>query len=62
VGDDGAMYMEAEYGGEAIRSMDVSQRMAISYMAIEMGGKACIIEPDTTTEDYLKRTDTVFNT
>ncbi|NOR59387.1 MAG: homoaconitate hydratase family protein [Methanosarcinales archaeon] len=54
VGADGAMYMAAEYGGEAIMSLDISQRMTISNMAIEMGGKAGIIEPDATTEAYLK--------
>jgi 3-isopropylmalate/(R)-2-methylmalate dehydratase large subunit len=54
VGAEGARYMAAEYGGEAIQNLDISQRMTISNMAIEMGGKAGIIEPDKVTENYLK--------
>jgi 3-isopropylmalate/(R)-2-methylmalate dehydratase large subunit len=54
VGADGARYRACEYAGEAIRRLDVSQRMTISNMAIEMGGKAGIIEPDGETEDYVR--------
>jgi 3-isopropylmalate/(R)-2-methylmalate dehydratase large subunit len=54
IGADGARYKACEYAGEAIRKLDVSQRMTISNMAIEMGGKAGIIEPDNITEDYIK--------
>jgi 3-isopropylmalate/(R)-2-methylmalate dehydratase large subunit len=55
VGADGARYRACEYAGEAIRKLDMSQRMTISNMAIEMGGKAGIIEPDRTTEEYVRR-------
>ncbi|WP_292485543.1 3-isopropylmalate dehydratase large subunit [Methanohalobium sp.] len=54
VGADCAMYKTAEFGGSAVRSMSVSERMTMSNMAIEMGGKAGIIEPDNVTEDYIK--------
>ncbi|AFC99336.1 3-isopropylmalate dehydratase, large subunit [Methanocella conradii HZ254] len=54
VGADGARYKACEYAGEAIRRLDVSQRMTISNMAIEMGGKAGIIEPDGKTEKYVR--------
>ena len=55
VGADGARYQACEYGGEVVRDLDVSQRMTISNMAIEMGGKAGIIEPDRKTDDYIRQ-------
>jgi 3-isopropylmalate/(R)-2-methylmalate dehydratase large subunit len=54
VGADGARYQACEYAGKVVRDLDVSQRMTISNMAIEMGGKAGIIEPDKKTETYVK--------
>ncbi len=54
VGAEGARYKAAEYAGSAIRSLPMSERMTISNMAIEMGGKAGIIEADEVTEAYLK--------
>jgi len=55
VGADGARYQACEYAGEVVRSLDVPQRMTISNMAIEMGGKAGIIEPDRRTDDYVRK-------
>ena len=46
---DGATYMAAEYAGEAVRSLSVDARMTMSNMAIEMGAKAGIVEPDDKT-------------
>jgi len=54
VGVDGAMYKAAEYGGPTVGEMSIPERMTMSNMAIEMGGKAGIIEADKTTEQYLK--------
>ncbi|SFM69760.1 3-isopropylmalate dehydratase, large subunit [Methanolobus profundi] len=54
VGAEGARYKAAEYAGSAIEALSMSERMTISNMAIEMGGKAGIIEADKTTEAYLK--------
>lgn len=54
VGAEGARYKAAEYAGSTIRSMPISERMTVSNMAIEMGGKAGIIEADAITEKYLK--------
>lgn len=54
VGAEGARYKAAEYAGSTIRSMPISERMTVSNMAIEMGGKAGIIEADAITEQYLK--------
>jgi len=54
VGADGANYKAVEFSGSAIRDMGMSQRFTITNMAIEMGGKSGIIEPDKETERYLK--------
>ena len=54
VGVEGARYMAAEFSGSTIRSLSVPERMTISNMAIEMGGKAGIIEADDVTAAYLK--------
>ncbi len=55
VGADGARYMACEYGGEVVRRLAVAERMTISNMAIEMGGKAGIVEPDRKTDDYVRK-------
>ncbi|WP_297981784.1 homoaconitase large subunit [uncultured Methanobrevibacter sp.] len=54
VGADGASYKSCEFAGETISEMNISQRMVLSNMAIEMGGKTGIIEPDTKTYHYLE--------
>lgn len=54
VGADGASYKSCEFAGETISEMNISQRMVLSNMAIEMGGKTGIIEPDTKTYQYLE--------
>ena len=54
VGADGATYKSCEFNGETISNMSISDRMVLSNMAIEMGGKTGIIEPDNITYDYLK--------
>jgi 3-isopropylmalate/(R)-2-methylmalate dehydratase large subunit len=55
VGAEGARYRACEYAGDSIRSLDMSQRMTVSNMAIEMGGKAGIVEPDAVTEEYIRQ-------
>ena len=61
VGAEGARYMAAEYAGETVRDLSISERMTMSNMAIEMGGKAGLIEPDKVTEDYIKQRVPGFN-
>ena len=61
IGADGATYNALEFGGGTISDMSVSGRMTLCNMAIEMGGKTGIVEPDEKTFDFLKgRTDGVF--
>jgi 3-isopropylmalate/(R)-2-methylmalate dehydratase large subunit/methanogen homoaconitase large subunit len=50
---DGATYMAIEYGGEAVRGMGVGERMTLANMAIEIGAKAGLVEPDETTLEYV---------
>ena len=58
IGADGAIYKGLEFGGSAVRDMSVDGRMVLCNMAVEMGAKAGIIEPDEKTVDYVKgRTD-----
>jgi len=61
IGADGAIYKGLEFGGSTIKEMSVDGRMVLSNMAVEMGAKAGIIEPDQKTVDYVKaRTDKPF--
>jgi len=54
VSADGATYMAAEYAGDTIRSLSVDARMTMSNMAIEMGAKAGLVEPDDKTLKWVK--------
>lgn len=54
IGSSGATYRTLEFHGETIDSMDVSGRMTICNMAIELGAKNGIMEPNKNTLDYLK--------
>lgn len=54
VGSSGATYKSLEFHGETIDSMDVSGRMTICNMAIELGAKNGIMEPNKNTLEYLK--------
>ena len=53
IGVDGAAYKVLEFCGD-VSSIPVSDRLAISNMAIEAGGKAGIFPCDALTEEYLK--------
>ena len=62
IGADGATYNALEFHGDTISNMSVSGRMTLCNMAIELGGKAGIVEPDDKTYAYLReRTDGVFD-
>lgn len=52
VGVDGALYMSMEFGGPSMPSMNIDERMAICNMAVEVGAKTAIIEPDDVTEEW----------
>jgi len=53
IGADGATYMALEFAGSAMREMDMAGRMTCANMAIEMGAKAGIVQPDAITWEYV---------
>lgn len=64
IGVDGGLYRVLEIEGPAVTSLDLSNRLTMSNMAIEAGAKAGIIRADGKTEAYVrpraKRPYTVF--
>jgi len=55
LGVSGANYKGLEFKGSTIRNMSIDGRMTICNMAIEVGGKAGIVEPDEKTLAYVKK-------
>jgi len=51
---DGANYKAIEYCGSTVREMDIEGRLTLSNMAIEMGAKTGLVEPDRKTLAYLR--------
>jgi 3-isopropylmalate/(R)-2-methylmalate dehydratase large subunit len=54
IGVDGSLYKTMEFYGSAIESLPLADRVTISNMAIEAGGKAGIIPADKKVDEYLK--------
>jgi len=54
IGVDGAIYKSVEFTGPTIRDMSVAGRMTLCNMAVEMGAKNGIIEPDENTLKFLE--------
>jgi 3-isopropylmalate/(R)-2-methylmalate dehydratase large subunit len=54
LGVDGAIYKSAEFTGRTIREMSMAGRMTICNMAVEMGAKNGIVEPDEITRKFLQ--------
>lgn len=52
---DGATYMAAEYGGEAVADLSIEARFTISNMAIEMGAKCGLMEADHKTIEWVQQ-------
>ncbi len=55
IGVEGALYQTMEYYGNTIENLTLSDRISISNMAIEAGGKAGIIPPDDKVFEYLQK-------
>ena len=53
IGVDGALYQAMEFRGSAIESLTMDERLSISNMAIEAGGKAGLIAIDEVTRAYM---------
>jgi len=54
IGVDGALYKSLEFAGEGVKSLTMTDRLTISNMAIEAGGKAGIFPYDEITAAYVK--------
>lgn len=55
IGVDGANYKALEFGGSGIGNMPVADRLSISNMAIEAGGKAGLFPADKACLDFVNR-------
>ena len=53
LGADGALYRAVEFSGKVIRKMDISGRMTLCNMAVEMGAKNGYVQPDEKTIEWL---------
>lgn len=57
IGVDGALYKSLEFTGDGVRELSMDQRLTISNMAIECGGKNGIFPVDDITLAYISKTD-----
>ena len=55
IGHAGATYKTVEYQGNTISDLPIDERLAITNMAVEMGAKAGLMEPDAKVVEYLKQ-------
>ncbi len=53
IGVEGALYSALEFGGGTICNMPMYQRLTMTNMAVEAGGKNGIIEPDDVTRAFV---------
>jgi 3-isopropylmalate/(R)-2-methylmalate dehydratase large subunit len=62
IGFEGGTYKTLEFDGKAVFDLSMEERMTLTNMAIEAGGKNGIIAPDEKTFDYVRsRTDATFD-
>jgi homoaconitate hydratase family protein len=54
LGADGCGYKSAEFYGDAMPGMSISERMTIANLAMEMGSKCVFVPPDAKTAEYLR--------
>lgn len=54
IGADGANYKAVIYSGDVMNALPMDDRLTMSNMAVEMGAKTGIVEPDEVTLSYLK--------
>ena len=54
IGVDGALYKSLEFAGEGLKELTMADRLTISNMAIEAGGKNGIFPVDDITREFLK--------
>ena len=54
MGVDGALYCATEFTGEGVERLSIDGRLTLCNMAVEMGGKTGIVNPDAKTLQYTK--------
>ena len=54
IGVDGARYKSIEFSGDTLTHLTPDERFTIANMAIEMGAKTGVMEPDEKTDAYLR--------
>ena len=54
LGADGCGYRSAEFYGDALPRMSISERMTMANLAMEMGSKCVFVPPDEKTAEYLR--------
>ena len=57
IGVDGALYKSLEFTGDGVKALSMDQRLTISNMAIECGGKNGIFPVDDITLEYIATTN-----
>lgn len=55
IGVDGALYKSLEFAGPGVKALTMTDRLTISNMAIEAGGKAGLFEVDDKCREYVER-------
>jgi 3-isopropylmalate/(R)-2-methylmalate dehydratase large subunit len=58
IGVDGATYRAMEFTGDGVYSLNMEERMTLTNMVIEAGGKNGVIEPDAVTLEYVDKRNT----
>jgi 3-isopropylmalate/(R)-2-methylmalate dehydratase large subunit len=53
LGQDAAVYKAVEFTGPVVENLQMSERMVLCNMAVEMGAKTSYIKPDSTTREYI---------
>ncbi|SDH02007.1 3-isopropylmalate dehydratase large subunit [Halanaerobium congolense] len=53
LGQDAAVYKAVEFTGPVVENLQMSERMVLCNMAVEMGAKTSYIKPDNTTREYI---------
>lgn len=54
IGANGANYAAMEFGGEGLKTLNMSERIAICNLCVEAGAKTALMEVDDITISYLK--------
>jgi len=62
IGTDGANYQAMQFAGSVVEQLTMEERLTLTNMTTEAGAKNGIIEPDETTDAYLReRTDASYS-